>query len=333
MSTPNNVDWRTIIRRIKANKFTPIISDRVYFPGDNQVIPAWATEMDYPFPSESSLNIAHLAQYLGVNSRDYLSAKENFLDFAKRYTLAKVKAERSLESNEFWETLNDELYDLTFSQLAERLAYPKFERELDNPLRILAELPISIYLTTSYYDFLENALRVAGKSPVTEICYWHDHLKDDTPSIFETERDYQPSESRPLVYHLNGLDAYPSSLVISEDDYLDFLVKISDDIEAVPPRVAQVFGDSTLLLLGYELADWNFKTLFRGLISTRRNSRRLFSLSIQMVPGVTAAAPPTAHEKIQDYLGRYFNKADFDVYWGTPQQFTQELWAQWQGTN
>lgn len=330
--TANTTDWKTLIRRIKAEKFTPIISDRVFFPGDNQVIPAWATEIDYPYPGEHGVSIAQLAQYLGIHRRDYLTAKEDFLEFSKTYTLNKVKTDRQLEASEFLDTLADELADLTFSQLASRLDFPKFEEPMQNPLRLLAELPLPIYVTTSYYDFLETSLKAAGKEPVTEICYWYDDLKDDVPSIYESEPDYLPSVTRPLVYHLNGLDAYPSSLVITEDDYLDFLVKISEDIEVVPRRVAQAFADSTLLLLGYQLDDWNFKTLFRGLINTRRASRRLLSLSIQMVPQMAEGSPETARQKVQDYLGRYFDKANFEVYWGTPQEFAQELWAQWQKT-
>ncbi|MBP8056424.1 MAG: SIR2 family protein [Chloroflexi bacterium] len=331
MTKQNEIDWRMIIRRIKDKKFTPIISDRVFFPGDNAVIPSWAREIGFPYPTNDGLSIAQLAQYLGINSRDYLTAKEDFLDFSKRYTLDWVKNDRQLEPGEFLDTLMGELSDLTYSQLATRLDFPKFVNPLDNPLQILAQLPLAIYVTTSYYDFLEAALRAAGKDPVTEICYWHDDLQDEVPSIFKTDKDFQPTPQRPLVYHLNGLDAYPASLVITEDDYLDFLVKVAEDLEAVPRRVTQALSDSTLLLLGYQLEDWNFKSLFRGLINTRSSSRRLLSLSIQMIPANMPAEQTEMRQKVQDYLGRYFDKANFDVYWGTPQEFTQELWAQWQG--
>lgn len=332
MTTNTTTDWKTLIRRIKAEKFTPIISDRVFFPGDNKIIPTWATEIDYPYSGEHGVSIAQLAQYLGINRRDYLTAKEDFLEFSKTYTFSKVKTDRQLSASEFLDTLQEELPDLTFSQLASRLDFPKFDDPMQNPLRLLAELPLPMYVTTSYYDFLETSLKAAGKEPITEVCYWYDDLKDDVPSIYDDEPDYLPSVMRPLVYHLNGLDAYPSSLVITEDDYLDFLVKISEDNEVVPRRVAQAFADSTLLLLGYQLDDWNFKTLFRGLINTRRASRRLLSLSIQIVPQMAEGSPEKAIQKVQDYLGRYFDKANFEVYWGTPQEFAQELWAQWQKT-
>ena len=41
----------------------------------------------------------------------------------------------------------------------------------------LAKLNLPVYVTTSYYDFLEKALEHAGKQPRTEISYWRDNLK------------------------------------------------------------------------------------------------------------------------------------------------------------
>jgi hypothetical protein len=323
------IDWRTLIRRIKSNKFTPIISDRVFFPGPNSVISDWADEIDFPYSLSAHISLAQLSQYRAATSRDELSAKEDFLEFSKRYLLKEVR-EVHPEQSDFLDTVEDELYDITFSEMASRLDYPSYEDEMDNPLRILAELPLPIFVTTSYYDFIEVALRAAGKDPQTEICYWNDELLEDVPSIFEEDADYQPEVDTPLVYHINGIDKYPASLVLTEDDHLDFLVKVSRDIDVVPRRVAQAMVDSSLLLLGYYLDDWNFKVLFRGLIKSKRASRRRLSISIQMSP---PGEPDSIVDKTdaEDYLKQYFDKVNFDVYWGEPQEFVQRLWQEWEG--
>jgi hypothetical protein len=52
--------------------------------------------------------------------------------------------------------------------------------------------------------------------------------------------------------------------VLTEDDYLDFLVKVSWDNTVIPPRIAEALTDSSLLLLGYHLQDWDFRVMFRG---------------------------------------------------------------------
>jgi len=323
----NRTDWRTLIRRLKSGKFTPIISDRVYFPGPNNLIQEWADEIGYPYPVNKSTTIPQLAQYLSATSRDELTAKEDFLDFSKQYTFNLIRDEATPEQENFLDSLEDELDDLTFSQVAARAKYPKYEDEFDNPLRILAELPIPIYITTSYYDFLEDALRLAGKEPFTEICYWYEEL-DEIPSIFKDDPDFDPSPERPLVYHLNGVDANPSSIVLTEDDYLDFLVKVSEDTEAVPRRIAQALVDSSLLLTGFKLEDWNFKVLFRGLVKTKRDSRRRLSMSIQLEP--QNSDEEVDIRDVQEYLERYFSKANFDIYWGDTLNFLQELWENWE---
>jgi hypothetical protein len=329
MPENNRVDWRTIIRRIKSGKLTPIISDRIYFPGSNTLIRDWAGEIEYPYPVGRNTTIPQLAQFLSATSRDDLTAKEDFLDFSKQYLLKTVRENATPEQENFLDTLEDELYDISYSQAAERANFPKYEEESENPLRILAELPIPIYITTSYYNFLEKALKEAGKEPRTEICYWYDEL-DDVPSIFENDPDFQPSSEEPLVFHLQGLDEYASSLVLTEDDYLDLLVKVSEDIEAIPRRVAQALVDSSLCLLGFRLDDWNFKVIFRGLIKSKRDSRRRLSLSIQFQPSKTIKEEDVDPKDIENYLERYFDKANFDIYWGDALNFLQELWQNWE---
>jgi hypothetical protein len=139
-------------------------------------------------------------------------------------------------------------------------------------------------------------------------------------SVFDRDPDYAPSVSEPLIYHLHGLDIYPASLVLTEDDYLDFLVKVSWDKEVVPYSVREGLENSTLLLLGYELQDWDFRVLFRGLISPRRGTRRRLSVSIQF-------KPESDREAIQVYREKYFDEVKFKVYWGKPGEFMGELWS------
>lgn len=327
MSDPNEqIDWRTLVRRIRMGKFTPIISDRVFFPGPNSLLTEWAAEIGYPYAAEQSLTLAQMAQFLSATSRDDLTAKEDFLDFSKRYLLQTVRETAAAEQKTFLNRLEGDLPDITFSELATRLDYPKYDDPLQDPLVILASLPLPIYITTSYYDLLARALRRVGKTPRTEICYWQPDALGDIPSVFRDDPDYLPSEQEPLIFHLNGVDTSPESLVLTEDDYLDFLVKIAQDDEAIPRRVAQALVDSSLVLLGYRLDDWNFKTLFRGLINTRRDSRRRLSLSIQFEPQANGVSKPRG---VQTYLTKYFGRANFDVYWGNSPDFLQTLWQQW----
>jgi hypothetical protein len=328
-TSKEQIDWRTIIRRIKTGKCTPIISYRVssqHFADSRTMVEAWSDEVGYPLADRH--NLTRVAQYASLIGRDALAAKEEYLDFLKQQLLDNAKSERSSDQSAFLDTLEDELFDLSFSEVATRLGYPTYEDEMDNPLRILAELPLPIYLTTNFATFMEDALRAAGKEPRYAVCCLYDELMSDGSSVFEEDPDYEPSVETPLVYHIHGVDTDPSSLVLTEDDYLDFLVRVSQDRDAIPSRVAQALADSSLLLLGYQLQDWDFRVIFRGLITTRRSSRRLLSLSIQIMPDPEGVGDI---QHAQEYLERYFDSANFEIYWGDAQAFMRELWQHWEG--
>ena len=79
---------------------------------------------------------------------------------------------------------------------------------------------------------MEESLRSRGKSSDSEFCRWSKFLKIQTPnikSVFE-KNEYKPSSERPLVYHLHGHINYPRSMVLTETDYLDFIINLSKGV-------------------------------------------------------------------------------------------------------
>ncbi len=326
------IKWRTIVRRINEGECTPIISYRVgqrHFSDNEVVVRAWADELGYPLVNRH--NLAGVAQYASHVGCDPLSAKEEYLDFLKQHLLNRARAEPESDQEvtlDILVELEAELPDLSYSEVAARLGYPHYEHKRDNPLCLLAELPLPIYLTTSFASSLEEALRAAGKAPRPDLCCWHQTTEPEARSVFEQDPDYRPSVKEPLVFHLHGLDTDPASLVLSENDYLDFLVRVSRDPEAIPRRVTRALADSSLLLIGYRLEDWDFRVLFRGLIGSRRRSRQTLSLSIQLDPDPRGVVN---QDEARRFLECYFGSDRFDIFWGSAQEFMQELWARWEG--
>ncbi|HEX2062539.1 MAG TPA: SIR2 family protein [Thermoanaerobaculia bacterium] len=188
----------------------------------------------------------------------------------------------------------------------------------DEPHRILAELPLPIYLTTNYDDFMAQALRAVGKDPVEEFCRWTPR-ESFRPSVFETARGFEPTVEQPLVFHLHGMLNRPESLVLTEDDYIDFLVNIADT-QVIPPRVREALADTMLLFIGYRLADWNFRVLYRGLVEKVDPSGRRQNLMVQLRP-----ADVPSPDAAQTYLERYFDAMSVRVFWGDARAFVQEL--------
>ncbi|RME74188.1 MAG: SIR2 family protein [Chloroflexi bacterium] len=309
--------WKqTIAERIRAGKVVPIVSNVVgnnlVLGGHDKLVADYARYTGYPLDDRSLPHIAQFTSVIDESVGDPRGVKEDYINFVKNKLFD--LAEQNGVPRDTLDELEDVFDDVVFSEFAERLGYPRYENDPTNPLLILAEFPLPIYLTTCYHDFLETALRRAGKRPHTDICRWHEGLKG-IPSVFDD--GYQPSRNEPLVYHLHGLDTYPGSLVLTEDDYMEFLVAISQnlgrDTDPIPRRVRQAMADSSLLLLGYNLQSWDFRSLFWGLIKPRPLQQT--SVFVQLMPGEA--------EKL--FLQKYLNEFEFKVYWGDVSQYVQEL--------
>lgn len=320
--------WKeTIIDRIKDGKVVPIISNSfmndLVFGSHQRLIQGWAKYIRYPLVNQAH-DLAKIAQYESVSQIDGNQGvdedrvKEKYLKFLSWALASMAKRDPNIPV-ETQNELEEQTKELTVSGVAWKLNYPSLDSSRENPLLLLADLPLPIYLTTSYHDFLEAALRYkAGKEPRTEVYRWHEGLRH-LPSIFDRERDYQPSPQQPLVYHLHGFDRHPESLVLTEDDYLDFLVNVSG---TVLPRVMEALTQSSLVMLGYSLASWDFRVLFRGLIKPR--PKRLTSVAIQLEENDTE----------KEYLQKYLRQVRFEVEWLDPEdphRFIRELHQGWAG--
>ena len=310
--------WQdTVTDRIRAGKVVPIISNRLsndlLLGGHDQVCQGYSTYINYPLTSG---NLSQMSQFHWLTNdaiTDAWALKADYVNFAKNRLFDLAEATGGNE--DALAEVEDEFDDIKFSEFCARLGYPDLEDKGAMPLLVLASLPLPIYITTSYHDSLEVALRKAGKTPRTEVCRWHEGLST-IPSNFD-EVSYEPSKEVPLVFHLHGFDAYPESLVLTEDDYLEFLVAISQDqgrdTDIIPKRVREAMADSSLILIGYGLEEWDFRALFWSLIKPR--PRQPLSVSIQLEPS----------EEEKHYLQRYLSISEFRPYWGDVQKYAQEL--------
>jgi hypothetical protein len=170
---------------------------------------------------------------------------------------------------------------------------------------------------------LKEALIEVGKEPQIEICRWNEDL-EMFPSVYDDNPSYQPSVERPLVYHIFGISEEPESVVLTEDDYFDFLMGIAANKELIPIAVREAIADTGLIFLGFQLYDWSFRLLFRSLISQSRRSRhkRFTNVVGQIAPDDSRTLEP---ERAREYMKRYFQDADMDVFWGTVEDFTRVL--------
>ncbi|WP_155354234.1 SIR2 family NAD-dependent protein deacylase [Acrocarpospora macrocephala] len=201
---------------------------------------------------------------------------------------------------------------------------PDFSDPLE-PHGLLAGFPFPVYLTTNYDDFIYQSLKAAGKDPNVALCPWHGGLAFDE-DLFRHKAGWNPGPDAPLIYHLHGRIQDPSSLVITEDDYLEFVFNLAYDRAAetpimLPAAVMRALTTRSLLFVGYSLQDWTFRFLFNSLHRAVPGINRRRHISVQLAPSVDG----TAVGDLQRELQRYYEDWKVSIFWGTPAQFCEQL--------
>ncbi len=321
-----STDWRqAILGQLRDGKVLPVVSNRLHndlvLDGHDQLICDYAADS----PDENQ-DIPSAAQYYTVMSEVEGSAdfiKGEYLDFVKELLLYLIDKKDDGTLAGLLEEEEAQKREHDFSTMTANLGCPDLSGTPEsNPLLALADFDLPVYLTTSYHCFLEQALLKAGKKPRTMNCCWHPRINppDNDPFI----DNYQPTSLEPLVYHLYGIDSCPESLVLSEDDYFSFMVTAERDRgtknDVIHPAIRRALNDSSLMLLGYDLASWEFRTLLYGLIKSR--SHRLQSV---------CALQLHRSEQEQEYLKNYMKEVAFKVFWGDTGEYLGQLHSVLQG--
>ncbi len=278
----NDRDWEMLLTRIRARKCTPFLGAGACagtLPLGRDIARAWAGEDGYPL--EDSEDLTRVAQFLGVLHEDAMWPKDK---------------------------IRDELLGI---------GPPDFSRP-DEPHAVLAGLPLPVYLTSNYDDFMVKALEYRRRSPLMDFCRWNTRVADD-PGHLKDEA-LVPSVEAPVVFHLHGHLGEAASIVLTEDDYLDFLVAVARDRDLLPHQIRKALADSSLLFIGYKLADWSFRVIHRGLVTSGEPSLRRLSVTVQLRPS----------EEAEKYLDEYFGAMHVRVYWGTATEFAAELHERWE---
>lgn len=334
----NTIRLDYIADQIRASGCTPVISNQLVLDmifGKNGVARALATELAYPFADDHILS--RVAQYLRIKEERTDLAKWKYLEFLKRHLVdleqarARLEQSRANADQDALDRIKEQLKRLHFTDLAcEHLQCFNCGGEPpDNPLSILARLEIPVYLTTCHHCFLEKALRLFRKEPRTEVYRWHDYLK--LPPQFQVDLRYEPSVGTPLVYHLQGIEDIPASLVLTEDDHLDFLVSIRRDFdnpEVTPASVRTAVTTSVLLLLGYDIRGWDLRTVLKGFIEeSQQHPLHPLGVAIQIDPDDRDAGT-IAVQKWHEYLESFFKTVQIEVFWDSTENFMAALWRE-----
>lgn len=315
--------WPALIRSIKRGQVTPILGPGLFEPilgSMREIAQRWAETYHYPLAPHERESLPQVAQYLAVNQ-----------DRGFPYDELDEYMQKALQSR-FADNLPAELRQgyVDLDRLIDAVGRERREKDPMDPYKVLAEMPLPIYITTSFNNLMASALQEAGKDPQVILCPWNEYI-EQAESIYDREPDYFPTPERPLIYHLFGRLNEPDSVVLTEDDYFDFLIGVTSNNKLIPPAVRRALTDTALLFLGFQLDDWNFRVLFRSIISRQGGGRRdrYAHIAAQIEPEEGRTLEP---ERARRYLENYFSKgADISIYWGSSADFFKELQNQLNG--
>ncbi|MCP4285190.1 MAG: CHAT domain-containing protein, partial [Gammaproteobacteria bacterium] len=306
--------WPAVLRNIKRKRCTPILGpglSEFLLGSRREMARRWAETYNFPMAPHHREDLPQVAQYLAVHQDPMFPRDE-----------LETHLEEELKTR-YQENLPREPEGASLGELIQFIGAQRREKDPAEPHRVLAGLPLPIYINTNPGNLLKEALVAAGKDPQVELCRWNSYV-EGLPSIYDDEPKYRPSEARPLIYHLFGSLEEPRSLVLTEDDYFDYLIGVTGNKDLIPAIVRRALVDTALLFLGFQLDDWNFRVLFRSIMSREGRSRRsdYAHVAAQINPEEGRILEP---ERARRYLEKYFQDADISIYWGSVEDFTREL--------
>ncbi len=132
--------------------------------------------------------------------------------------------------------------------------------------RWLAQLPIHLIINTNTDDYLQRAFLEEGKQPVSRYYNFRREVEDPI------DMDRINSDS-PLIYNLFGSLGDKESMVLTDEDQLEFVRSVVKDNPKIPDEILGQFDDrKTYLFFGFNLEAWQFRLLLDGLELKEKNT-------------------------------------------------------------
>ncbi|MEJ2708294.1 MAG: CHAT domain-containing protein [Anaerolineales bacterium] len=309
--------WESLVGFIRDKNCTPILGSgliEAFLGSRREMSKRWAEKHGFPLSPQDREVLPRVAQYVVTHqSPAYIpiAVREVIRDELVRRFADELPAE--------WR----EKRSWSYSQVEQALdwaAEKSWGKKPEDPYRLLAQMRLPIYITAGTVDLMRRALIDAGADPQVRICPWNKWIPKEKVIYEET-----PTPEKPLVYHLFGHLDVPNSMVYAEDRFFDYLIGVTLNKSLIPSAVRAALSSTSLLFLGFQMDDWEFRTFFRYLMA--QEGRELLKFYSH-----AAAQIEPEEERIVDvkrarnYLEEYFESENISIYWGNSGEFLKDLW-------
>ena len=311
--------WKSICSSVRAEHFIPILGPELgedLFGGTVELACKLADSHAFPLASHERCDLAKVTQFISVQQKRSYACEAVQNEFLQQIA-RRLDGGAQGASQKTLATL-----------LESAVSYSRADP--NHPYRVLSELPASIYLNAAYEPLLLRVLKAEGKSPEPVFTSWRG---DEVPQKPQP-RAAKPTPESPWVYHVFGLFGKPDTMVLTEDDFLDYLIAASRLDLLLPTLVGQLM-QSSLLFLGFRLDDWRFRVLFRMIVTRQgtRTMRQMSHVGVQIDPGEQSVGDvKSARKYIESYFKGGEDAPEISIFWGSPADFLKQLREQMANT-
>jgi hypothetical protein len=294
ISSSKEEEWNNFLEAIFSKRCIPFIGPNALTNWNNiitELTEKWVSKYDYPLENTKQLPL--ISQFLILKEDDQYAP----------HTL--------------------------ISRTLQELKPPDFsiEKNKNTLYSVLAYLNLSIYFTTNYDHYMESALVSKGKKPKSDFLRWNKYLKEYTERIelwsFNKNNDYLPTEATPLVYHLYGDMDISESMVLTEKDYLEFILYLNNKENIIPDLIKRKLSTSSLLFVGYNINDIYSRLTLQSLINS-------FNIRYQSSNFAIMAEIDYSKKMQKSNLEEYIkNIYKSRVYWDNIPSFSIKLRQKW----
>ncbi|HJZ98231.1 MAG TPA: CHAT domain-containing protein [Candidatus Solibacter sp.] len=301
--------WQTITSRIKMGLCIPVL-------GPDCLAPIWgstielaevlAKKYDFPLEEHLSQNLPSVAQYIKQvrDDSEYLIALDQHLS---------ARCPDAPAGKDVWDRLS------AVGQLRRTSG-------ITDVHALLAALPCPIYFTACHDTLLEDALTERGRTPVVDFARWKEDVRNMAMYPKIDDEHTTPSPDHPVVYHLLGVCTKPDSMVVTDDDYTDYMFGINTQQceDFTPTFIKSVVAEKALLLIGFHFKYRSFQVVVRnGLNRLREKNIKKTNMWV----GAQMPPDPDTYLRVddaRDYLNQTIG-TDLKIYWGGVQQFVNDF--------
>lgn len=200
-----------------------------------------------PTAGELAQALAEECKYPGIDKRDFLRVAQYYMTVRDPHAVRESVSKKLLVKN----------------------ARPSAVQ------KALASLPFRYVITTNFDKLMERAFEEEGKRPQVGVYECRGDCQDLRPGTKE----------EPLVYKIHGSFDRLETMILTEDDTIDFLCSLMAGDPPLPSVIRQLFEGHSMLFVGYGLKDWDIRVLLRNIRGRRRGGAKdLLWFGIQRRP-------------------------------------------------